>query len=447
MFRARARQLPSALVSSKGRVKTSSFSSLSYDYVVIGAGIIGVNVAQVLKLRRPLAKILILDKENAAGLHGSGRNSGVLHAGFYYHADSLKAKLTAQGNAYLRSYITRKGLPMNKCGKLVVAKNEADLSGLDELLKRGKVNGVQVEEVDEAQSQRIEPFAKTHKRALWSPTTSVSDPRMVLKAQIEDVIQSGVEVLFGEGVRDVQLGVGEGGGRGGGISKVTTEGGKVIESGCVINCAGLYADVIGKMMGHGKGLHMLPFKGLYLYCNVKLKRLVYPVPDLGQPFLGVHFTVRSDGEEGCKIGPTAIPAFWREHYNDSGSGLFSNFKSLEAMEVLSIEARLFAAQEKLRSLAFTEMAKYSKKEMARGAAELVPSATLETFSSYGKAGIRAQLVDCSSGMMSPSKWKLVMDFLMQGSGEEGGVSVLNAISPAWTCSRPVAELVVDKVLM
>ena len=403
-------------------------------------------MAQVLKLRRPSARILILDKEQDAGRHGSGRNSGVLHAGFYYHADSLKAKLTVQGNSFLRSYISRKGLPLNTCGKLVVAKNEQDLTGLDELLKRGVANGVQVEEVDEAQSRRLEPLARTHKRALWSPTTSVSDPTKVLHSQIEDVVKAGVEVSFGEGVTDVQLA-----GRGASVnnvstrvSRVMTERGRTLETGCVINCAGLYADVIGKMMGHGKGLRMLPFKGLYLYCSVKLKRLIYPVPDLGQPFLGVHFTVKGDGEEGCKIGPTAIPAFWREHYHDTGSGLFANFKPAEALEVLSIEARLFGAQEKLRTLAVTEMAKYSMKEMARGAAELVPSATLDTFSSYGRAGIRAQLVDCSIG--NPKEWKLVMDFLMEGSGEEGGVSVLNAISPAWTCSRPVAELVVARAI-
>lgn len=445
-----------------------------YDYTIIGAGIIGVNVAHVLKQRCPQARILLLDKEVKAGLHGSGRNSGVLHAGFYYHSDSLKAQLTAKGNEYLRSYITRKNLPLNICGKLVVAKNEEELNGLNILYQRGIANNVKVEEVDEKQAYHLEPLAKTHKRALWSPSTAVSDPTLLLQTQLEDVIKMGVEISFGEEVLDIYLK-----GRNNEIDKrkntntintmnstkttlsststssisssssssstrVITKNGKVIETECVINCAGLYADIIGKKMGHGKNLHMLPFKGLYLYCSIPLTRLVYPVPDLTQPFLGVHFTIRNEG--GCKIGPTAIPAFWREQYGDSNTNLFTNFKLFEAINIISIETLLFSTQPKLRSLAITELAKYSKLNMIKGASRLVPSATRDTFSMYGKAGIRAQLVDCSSGYIDPTRWKLVMDFLMEGTGNEGGVSVLNAISPAWTCSRPVAELVVDRVL-
>ena len=175
----------------------------------------------------------------------------------------------------------------------------------------------------------------------------------------------------------------------------------------------------------------MPFKGLYLYCDVPLKRLVYPVPDLEQPFLGVHFTVTVDGK--CKIGPTAIPAFWREQY-----GFFDNFDAKELMDICMTELGLFVnASFDFRGLAMSEMKKYSKQYMAQGASELVKGVGMENFTEYGKAGIRAQLIDTE-------KRSLVMDFLVEGDARS--THVLNAVSPAWTCSNPFAQHVVDNVM-
>jgi L-2-hydroxyglutarate oxidase len=163
---------------------------------------------------------------------------------------------------------------------------------------------------------------------------------------------------------------------------------------------------------------------------------VYPVPDVAMPFLGVHFTVTVDGR--CKIGPTAVPALWRQHYGGP-DGALAHFSAAEMAEVLWTEARMLAARPELRVLAASELRKaLSRSAMVAGAAELVPSATLDRFTAYGRAGIRAQLVRTDAGMA------LEMDYVLRG--DAWSTHVLNAISPAWTCSRPFAELVVDRVM-
>jgi L-2-hydroxyglutarate oxidase LhgO len=124
---------------------------------------------------------MVLEKESALARHASGRNSGVLHAGFYYSPDSLKARLTVEGNRFLTEYCLKNGLSINRCGKLVVAKDEGDLETLHELKRRGEINGVDLEIVDEGQVKDLEPNAKTFSKALYSPTTSSINPVEVVK--------------------------------------------------------------------------------------------------------------------------------------------------------------------------------------------------------------------------------------------------------------------------
>lgn len=185
---------------------------------------------------------------------------------------------------------------------------------------------------------------KTHEVALWSPTTSSSDPLAVTRALADDARAAGVKFVFGTPY--TKGGVHEGGTTG---SYVRTNHG-TINAGHVVNCAGLYADRVARDFGFGKDVAMLPFKGLYMYCKeVPLKRLIYPVPDLRNPFLGVHFTVTVDGK--VKIGPTAIPALWREQYR-----FVDNFNATELMETLAIELGLFVhANFNFRELALAEV--------------------------------------------------------------------------------------------
>ena len=127
------------------------------DYLIIGAGIIGVNIAKELSKRFPNKTIVVIDKEGKEGAHASGRNSGVLHAGFYYTSDSLKAKFTRDGNAAMTSYCEDNNLPIRKCGKLIVAQSDSEIQVLDELLYRAKMNGVSLEKITEEDAKKIEP--------------------------------------------------------------------------------------------------------------------------------------------------------------------------------------------------------------------------------------------------------------------------------------------------
>ncbi len=390
------------------------------DFLIIGGGVIGVNLALQAKHRFPDAHVTLIEKEADCGEHASGRNSGVLHAGFYYSADSLKARLTKEGNQRLTDYCTERGLGINRCGKLVVVKNANELPVLDELLARAGKNGVELHEVTETEAKEIEPRVRTHERALFSPTTASVDPREVMVAFVSDAKQAGVRIL--NNTRYL-------GSRNGVVS--TTQGD--ISAGFVINAAGLYADKIAKDYGFSEHYRILPFKGLYLYANDKVEPLrtnIYPVPDLRNPFLGVHHTVTLDGR--TKIGPTAIPCFWREHYRG-----FRNFRFGEFLEVVGRETELFIRNDfGFRKLAREEMQKCYRPRIVKLAAELISGIRPEYYTSWGTPGIRAQLLDTRTR-------KLEMDFKMEG--DKKSFHVLNAVSPAFTCAMSFSEYTFQQI--
>ncbi len=390
------------------------------DFLVIGGGIIGISIARELKRRFTDSKIILIEKEGSCGLHASGRNSGVLHAGFYYTADSLKARFTREGNEQLTEYCEEHKLPINKCGKLVVVQSEEDDALLDELLERGRRNGVVLEEITEKEAQSIEPRVLTINRAIFSPTTSSVDPTAVVHRMERDAKNEGIDIHYGvRYVRRNKEGV------------VTTSG--VYRTNYVVNAAGLYADQVARAFGFSDKYRILPFKGLYLYSNEPVGAIrtnIYPVPDLRNPFLGVHFTVTVDGQ--TKIGPTAIPAFWREHYRG-----YENFSLSEFMDVVFRELSLFATSDfNFTKLAFKELRKYSRSHMVSLAASLIDGVKNENYRRWGNPGIRAQLVDIK-------KRRLEMDFVMEG--DDRSLHILNAVSPAFTCSFPFARSVCDTI--
>jgi L-2-hydroxyglutarate oxidase LhgO len=391
------------------------------DFLLIGGGIIGICIARELKSRYPDASVCILEKEHQCGLHASGRNSGVLHAGFYYTADSFKARFTREGNQRLTEYCDAKNIKLNKCGKLVVAQNESELSWLDELMNRASKNGVPLESVTEEESRSIEPRVKTFQRALFSPTTSSVNPKELVESLLSDAIQEGVQIrsncryLRRVGKRSIQ----------------TSNG--VFEAKYLINVAGLYADKIGRDFGFSRDYRILPFKGLYLYSDKSpwaLKTHIYPVPDLANPFLGVHFTVTPDGK--VKIGPTAIPAFWREQYEGWG-----NFNLNELIEIILRQAGLFLSSNfDFKALAVRELKKYSKPKLVSLASALAKGVDIKHYRRWGQPGIRAQLLNIREK-------KLEMDFVLEG--DEQSMHILNAVSPGLTCALPFAEYVCDQI--
>lgn len=196
------------------------------DFLVIGGGVIGINLALRAKRNCPDSHVVLVDKEPACGLHASGRNSGVLHAGFYYTADSLKSRFTREGNRLMTEYCLDRNLAINRCGKLVVARDESELAGLDELLRRGRVNGVELQEITAQDAREIEPAAITHERCLFSPKTASVDPVEVMQSFISEAQDAGIEIRTGCEYR----------GRTGDRVKL---GDDSISAGYVINAAGL----------------------------------------------------------------------------------------------------------------------------------------------------------------------------------------------------------------
>ena len=276
--------------------------------------------------------------------------------------------------------------------------------------------------ITEKELKDIEPNAKTYKYALFSPNTATVDPLEVLKALGCELREKGVRFFFncpyGKKLND-DLGI--------------IAGNKTFKAEKIINCAGLYADKIAKDFGFSKDYELVPFKGIYLEYKGNdqfIKRNIYPVPDILFPFLEVHFTVRVD--EKIKIGPTAMPAFWRENYEE-----FNNFNFKELIETTKWEALMFIKKPEFRRLAIEEMKKYNKSYLVEQAKILTYNTPSADLFKWGKPGIRAQLIDKRS-------LTLIQDFVIEG--DKYSIHILNAVSPAFTASFPFARYVVKEYI-
>jgi len=373
--------------------------------VVVGAGIIGMSLAYEWIEKNPNDEIVIIDKESHEAFHASGKNSGILHAGFYYNTDSLKAMLTAEGNKLMKEFCKKYNIPINETGKLVIAKNEDEIETLFELERRSKTNGAGAYIVTEEEAKKIDSNAKTYKYALYSPNTASVNPKEVCKVLRRVLEKKGVKFIFNMPFE------------------------KFNESyDFLINAAGLYADKIAHSFNISLEYTVLPFKGLYRKYTDKdkiIKTQIYPVPNIKNPFLGVHFSLMAD--ETIKIGPTAIPAFWREHYAG-----FERFNLNEFLEILLLEMKMFFIKKYFRDLAIYEIKYYNPKNIYIAAKTLVLNLP-DKFKPY-TPGIRAQLVDKSS-------LELIMDFLVKY--ENNQIHILNAVSPAFTASFAFAKYVLD----
>jgi len=391
------------------------------DFLVVGGGILGLTLALELKRRQEDSSVTLLEKEPACGLHASGRNSGVLHAGFYYSADTLKAQLTREGNRQLAAYCTERGLRLDNCGKLVVAKDAADLAGLEELQRRGRTNGVELEVLSVDDVRRLEPRARTYERALFSPSTATVDPAEIVASLVRDARAAGIVLLTGAAYQ----------GRARGRAVLTSAG--TIDAGYVVNAAGLYADRVARDFGFSERYRILPFRGRYLVAPpgaLGVRTHVYPVPALANPFLGVHVTRAVDGS--VKIGPTATPALWREQYDG-----WRNFKLGECLSIAGRELGMLVRNDfGFRRLALAELRAHGRRALVRRAARLVDGVRAARFRRWGRPGIRAQLFDVRER-------RLEMDFRYEG--DDRSFHVLNAVSPAFTCALPLAEYLVQRI--
>lgn len=393
------------------------------DFLVIGAGIVGMSVALQLKEEYPDTRVALVDKENEVSLHASGRNSGVIHAGFYYSPDSLKAKLTVAGNLAMRDYCLKNQLPLIQCGKVVVAQSGEQAVELERLYRQGTENGVTLELVDEKDLAKIEPLARTRGLALWSPNTAVADPRAVSLQLKRDIEQKGIDIWLGDGIlrRDDPA--------------LVMNSGMRVRFSHVVNAAGLYADRIAHMFGHGDRYKMLPFLGLYLIAprlQGTLTSHIYPVPDSRNPFLGAHLTRTAANH--VKLGPSAIPVVSREQYQGIG-----DLKIRDFLEILGTFPRFFFSKHHdALSLVRTELPKISRAYLRNQVAPMVRGIDLGEFNTKGKPGIRAQLFDLASN-------KLEMDFAIEG--DSSSTHILNAVSPGWTTCFSFSKHVVDDIAL
>lgn len=392
----------------------------TYDFAIIGAGIVGLAVGIEILKKSPDARVAIFEKESAAGLHASGRNSGVVHAGFYYSPDSLKAQLTRDGNALLKEFAIENNVFLRETGKVVVAQKESEIPLIQELKRRGDANGVDVEIVTQSELADLEPRAITTEVALWSPSTAVGDPVKMTAAFVAKFTSLGGQILYDTKVEKVFL------------DRLNTEAG-TFGYRHLVNAAGLYADKIGRQLGFSLRYTMLPFIGLYHYApklKGSLQRHIYPVPDPRNPFLGVHLTTTVDGS--VKVGPTAIPILSREQYS-----ALEGFSLPELAGILGVYPKfMLSPHHDVWSLLKTELPKLSRNHLVKQAGLLANGFKPYDFTLKGKPGIRAQLFDLENR-------KLEMDFVIEGDSKS--THILNAVSPAWTSSISFAKHVIQNM--
>jgi L-2-hydroxyglutarate oxidase LhgO len=399
--------------------------SKSADFVIIGAGVVGLAVARELKTRYPDQSICILEKEASVGQHSSGRNSGVLHSGIYYPPNSIKAKVCSLGAKEMAAYCEQYNLPLNAIGKVLVPVRVEDAPQLDLLADRAGANQVEVERLCHKELKELEPDVRSATGdALLVPATSVINPMAIMTALAQEVERAGVKIHYGFQLKAIDQS----------RKKIQLSSGS-INYGHVINSAGLHADSIAHMFGAGLRYSLLPFKGIYwkldAAAELSINHLIYPVPDLRVPFLGVHTTTTVDGD--IFLGPTAVPAFGRENYR----GL-EGVEPKEMMRILFVLARQYiSGKEGFRRLAWQEGKRYFKTWFTEAAQALLPQLKAKHLLPANKVAIRAQMFDKKERC-------LITDFLIE-QGQDS-THILNAISPAFTSAFPFARLVLDQYI-
>ncbi len=392
------------------------------DVVIVGAGIVGLALARELKDREPSCRILVVEKEAMPGKHASGRNSGVLHSGIYYPAGSLKAQLCAEGARELAAYCEQHRLPIARLGKIVLPVREDDDPQLDLLAERARRNGARAELIDRGQLRELEPQAYSISgRALYTPDTAVVDPRAVLSRIARELAGGNVRVQMSQRIEGIEAAPGR-----------LRINGETVAYGHLFNAAGVHADSIAHACGVGHRYTMLPFRGSYYELRQAsappIRRLIYPVPDLRTPFLGIHFTPALSGK--VYVGPSAMPALGREHYRG-----VHGIRPSEALRIVGLLTRQYLANRQgFRRLVHREGLHLFKPWFARTARALVPSLRPEHLAPSDKVGIRAQLLDTHTR-------ELVMDFIVERGRHS--THILNAVSPAFTSAFSFARYVVD----
>jgi (S)-2-hydroxyglutarate dehydrogenase len=393
----------------------------AFDYLVIGAGIVGLTTALELKKRFPNSTIAIIEKEAEIGLHASGRNSGVMHSGVYYGNSTLKAKVCSVGAKRMREFAAEHQIACHKTGKVIIATSERDLPTIEKLMKNAQDNHVRAELLTESEIKKIEPYASPYKLGIHSPDTAVIDSKAVIKKLFEMLTKLGAVFFFN--AKNIAYDV---------EKTALKVNGKRVTYGFLFNCAGAGADLVAKQFGLAQDYTLVPFKGIYYKIRAErdylVKSNIYPVPDIDLPFLGVHLTRVVSGD--IYVGPTAIPALGRENY-----GVLKGMEFKESFKIgKDLISMYLENKQNFRLLVHTEVKKYLKPWFVQAAQKLMHDIQSDDLVPCDKVGIRPQLIN--------NKTKtLEMDYILQGT--ESSLHVLNAISPAFTSSFAFAEFIVE----
>jgi len=387
--------------------------------VVIGGGIVGLAVARELALRRG-CQVTVTEKEDHWAAHQTGHNSGVIHAGLYYKPGSLKAAMAVAGNRSMVEFAREAGVPVEVCGKLVVATEPAELPRLEKLANNAAANGVPARMIDPAQARELEPEVQCL-AALHVESTGITDYTRISLAMVEQLEKAGAELRGGSRALSIRAVPG-------GVAVETTTG--VIHANALVNCAGLHSDRIARLAGLRPSARIVPFRGEYYELRPDrrglVRGLIYPVPDPRFPFLGVHLTRMIDAS--VHAGPNAVLALRREGYRRR------DLSPRDLADSLRFPGTWRLGRENWRPGLQEVRRSFSRERFARSLARLVPAITAEDLVPAG-AGVRAQALTRAGG--------LVDDFLIESAPRQ--VHVLNAPSPAATGSLEIAREVADRL--
>jgi len=391
--------------------------NVDFDVVVIGGGIVGLASAYKITLNHPQIRIAVLEKEEKLASHQTGHNSGVIHSGLYYKPGSAKAKTCAKGRKELVAFAEEHKIPYKICGKIIVATDEKELDGLENIFRKGRENGIEdLEKIGPDEIKEIEPFS-TGIAGLRVPCTGIIDFVKVAE-KLGQLIESrgvGNKVLTSHKVTKFD--------KHDFYTKVVTNQ-RTFDTRYVINCAGLQCDRIAKMDGLQPPMRIVPFRGDYYElteeAESKVKALIYPVPNPDFPFLGVHFTRMIDGSVEC--GPNAVFSFKREGYSKTDFSLTDSWESLFFRGTWKLFFRnwRYGLGEYIRA--------FSKKLFLKQLQRLIPSLVAEDIRP-GTAGVRAQAVGANGEPLD--------DFVIERKGNS--IHVLNAPSPAATASLAIGD--------
>jgi len=392
-----------------------------YDWVIVGAGIVGLATAREMLQRAPGLRVAVLEKEPDLARHQTGHNSGVIHTGVYYRPGSLKARLCVEGRAILLRFCDAKNISYELTGKLIVAAAEHERARLEELAARGRANGVEgIELLPGDAIREREPHA-VGIAAVWVPGAGIVDYVAVARAIAEDVRRSGGDILLEQEVRGIRR-------EAHGLTIETARG--PVRATRLVACAGLQCDRVASLSSPVDRLRIIPFRGDYYRLRPEARSLVrsmiYPVPDPRYPFLGVHFTRRIDGDVWA--GPNAVLALARERYARTG------FVLRDAADLATWPGLWRVVGRHWRTGVAELWRDWVKEVYARDLARYVPEIRPRDLMP-GPSGIRAQAVARDGSFVD--------DFAIVEEGP--ALHVMNAPSPAATSAFAIAGEIVDRV--